>query len=71
MVCIALINKLPENWTWIEVLWLPKPEIEQTSTALVTLILKEAARRDSEHLEDQLPRTSSSAVDTAAGESVI
>ena len=51
IVCIALINKLPANWTWIKVLWLPKPQTEQTLGNLVTLILTEAARRESEHPE--------------------
>jgi transposase InsO family protein len=48
IICITLINKLPPNWDWIKVNWIPRPKSEKNFNNLVSLIMSEAARRESE-----------------------
>jgi hypothetical protein len=48
---MTLINKLPPEWDWVKVSWLPKPATERSFNTLIDTIMGEAARRESENLE--------------------
>ena len=54
VLCITLINKLPSDWDVIKESWLQrqKTTAEKTVSNLITALMSEAARRDSERTND-------------------